>query len=72
MDMAIRRNISNSSVGLNRMYNVLQVGLQWWDAWQIRSVNRRIFSALITVVALTVLAKIASATPIQGCLRNRG
>ena len=43
------------------MHNVLQVGLQWWDTWQAQSVNRRIFSALMTVGALTVLAKIVSA-----------
>lgn len=60
MDMAIRRNLSNSSAGLNRMYNVLQVGLQWWGSWQTQSVNRRIFSALMTVGGLTALAKLAS------------
>jgi putative peptidoglycan lipid II flippase len=40
---------------------VLQVGLQWWDTWKARSINRRILSALVTVGALTVLAKTASA-----------
>lgn len=43
------------------MHNVLQVGLQWWDTWQTQSVNRRIFSALMTIGGMTVLAKIASA-----------
>ncbi len=43
------------------MQNVLQVGLQWWDTWKARSINRRILSALVTVGALTVLAKTASA-----------
>lgn len=43
------------------MHDVLQVGLQWWDTWKARSINRRIFSALMTVGALTVLAKLASA-----------
>jgi putative peptidoglycan lipid II flippase len=43
------------------MYNVLQVGLQWWGTWQTQSVNRRIFSALMTVGGLTALAKVASA-----------
>lgn len=43
------------------MYKALQVGLQWWDTWRDRSINRRILSALMTVGALTVLAKIASA-----------
>lgn len=43
------------------MHNVLQVGLQWWDTWHVRSINRRIFRALMTVGALTVLAKGVSA-----------
>jgi len=43
------------------MPDVLQVGLQWWDTWKTRSINRRILSALVTVGTLTVLAKIASA-----------
>lgn len=43
------------------MHHVLQVGRQWWDTWQAQSVNRRIFSALMTVGVLTALAKIASA-----------
>lgn len=43
------------------MHDVLQVGLQWWGTWKARSINRRIFSALMTVGALTVLAKLASA-----------
>ncbi|HMS86384.1 MAG TPA: lipid II flippase MurJ [Nitrospira sp.] len=43
------------------MYKALQVGLQWWDTWKARSINRRILSALMTVGALTVLTKIASA-----------
>ena len=72
MDMAIRHNISNSRVGLSRMYNVLQVGLQWWDTWQAQSVNRRIFSALMTVGALTALAEIASAYPHSGVSTESG
>ena len=43
------------------MHDVLQVGLQWWDTWKARSINRRIFSALMTVGTLTVLTKLASA-----------
>ncbi len=43
------------------MHNRLQMGLQWWDTWQGQSINRRILSALMTVGALTVLAKMASA-----------
>ncbi|TKB66376.1 MAG: murein biosynthesis integral membrane protein MurJ, partial [Nitrospira sp.] len=43
------------------MHNVLQMGLQWWDTWHVQSINRRILSALMTVGALTVLAKVVSA-----------
>ena len=43
------------------MMSVLQVGLERWHTWQTRTVNRRIFCALLTVGLLTVAAKIASA-----------
>ncbi len=43
------------------MYKALRVGLQWWDTWKARSINRRILSALLTVGALTILTKFASA-----------
>lgn len=31
-----------------------------WDTWRVKSVNRRIFSAIITVGGLTVLVKVAA------------
>ncbi len=42
------------------MNSVLQLGLNWWSTWQERSVNRRIFAAMITVGGLTVLVKLAA------------
>ena len=42
------------------MYNVLQVGLQWWDTWQAQSVNRRILSALMTVGGITMCVKLVA------------
>jgi putative peptidoglycan lipid II flippase len=35
--------------------------LNWWSTWQHRSINRRIFAAIITVGGLTVLVKLAAA-----------
>ena len=46
---------------LHKMNSVLQVGLTWWNTWQERSVNRRIFSAMVTVGGFTTLVKIAAA-----------
>src|SRR6476469_6046068 len=43
------------------MINTLQVGQQWWNAWRERSVNTRIFAAMVTVGGLTVLVKLAAA-----------
>jgi putative peptidoglycan lipid II flippase len=43
------------------MNSVLQVGLTWWNTWQERSVNRRIFSAMLTVGGFTTLVKLAAA-----------
>src|SRR5438093_1813543 len=45
---------------MNNMSNALQLGLHWWNTWQDRSVNRRIFAAIITVGGLTVLVKLAA------------
>src|SRR5207249_2621964 len=45
---------------MNNMNNALQLGLHWWNTWQDRSVNRRIFAAIITVGGLTVLVKLAA------------
>ena len=42
------------------MNNVLQLGLTWWNTWQERSVNRRIFAAMVTVGGFTVLVKLAA------------
>ena len=46
-------------VGL--MKGTVQVGLNWWNTWQERSVNRRIFAAMVTVGGLTTLVKLAAA-----------
>lgn len=43
------------------MNNALQVGLNWWNTWQERSVNRRIFAAMVTVGGFTVLVKLVAA-----------
>lgn len=43
------------------MNSVLQVGLTWWNTWQERSVNRRIFAAMATVGGVTVVVKLAAA-----------
>jgi putative peptidoglycan lipid II flippase len=42
------------------MYNVLQVGLHWWDTWRAQSVNRRILSALMTVGGITMCVKLVA------------
>jgi len=43
------------------MNSVLQVGLTWWNTWQERSVNRRIFAAMATLGGVTVVVKLAAA-----------
>lgn len=43
------------------MNDALQLGLNWWNTWQARSVNRRIFAAMVTVGGLTVVVKLAAA-----------
>jgi putative peptidoglycan lipid II flippase len=34
---------------------------EWWSQWQHRSINRRIFAAMVTVASLTVIVKLAAA-----------
>ncbi len=41
------------------MKDTVQVGLGWWDAWQKRSVNTSIFSAMVTVGGITMCVKLA-------------
>ena len=43
------------------MKSTVQVGLNWWSTWQERSVNRRIFSAMVTVGGFTTLVKLVAA-----------
>jgi putative peptidoglycan lipid II flippase len=43
------------------MKGTVQVGLNWWNTWQERSVNRRIFAVMVTVGGLTALVKLAAA-----------
>jgi len=43
------------------MKSTVQVGLTWWNTWQERSVNRRIFAAMATVGGVTVVVKLAAA-----------
>lgn len=43
------------------MKGTVQVGLNWWHTWQERSVNRRIFAAMVTVGGFTTLVKLAAA-----------
>jgi putative peptidoglycan lipid II flippase len=43
------------------MINTLQIGQQWWRTWRESSINSRIFAAMVTVGALTVLVKLAAA-----------
>ena len=60
IDRALFRNLSD--VGQLRNINrVLQLGLNRWNTWQERSVNRRIFAAIVTVGGFTVLVKLAAA-----------
>ena len=42
------------------MKGTVQVGLNWWNTWQERSVNRRIFAAMVTVGGFTALVKLAA------------
>ena len=42
------------------MKSALQSGLYWWNTWQERSVNRRIFAAMVTVGSLTGLVKLVA------------
>jgi len=43
------------------MKSTVQVGLSWWNTWQERSVNRRIFAAMVTVGGITTLVKFSAA-----------
>ena len=43
------------------MNHSLRIGLNWWNTWQERSVNRRIFAAMVTVGGFTTLVKLAAA-----------
>jgi putative peptidoglycan lipid II flippase len=42
------------------MKSTVQVGLDWWDAWQKRSVNTSIFGAMVTVGGITMCVKLAA------------
>jgi putative peptidoglycan lipid II flippase len=42
------------------MRSTVQIGLEWWSAWQEQSINRRIFAAMVTVGGFTVLVKLAA------------
>ena len=42
------------------MINTIQLGQQWWNTWRKRSVNTRIFAAVVTVGGFTVLVKLAA------------
>ncbi len=44
------------------MYAAFHSGRHWWASWQEQSINRRIFSAMLTVGFLTIIAKCASAS----------
>jgi putative peptidoglycan lipid II flippase len=43
------------------MKGTVQVGLNWWNTWQERSVNRRVFGTMVTVGGLTTLVKLVAA-----------
>jgi putative peptidoglycan lipid II flippase len=42
------------------MKGTVQLGLNWWNTWQERSVNRRIFAAMVTVGGFTALVKLCA------------
>jgi len=42
------------------MKSTVQGGLDWWDAWQKRSVNASIFAAMVTVGGITMCVKLAA------------
>ena len=42
------------------MKSTVQLGLDWWDAWQKRSVNTSIFAAMVTVGSITVCVKLVA------------
>lgn len=42
------------------MNHSLRIGLNWWNTWQERSVNRRIGAAMVTVGGLTALVKLVA------------
>ncbi len=42
------------------MKGTVQIGLDWWGAWQKRSVNTSIFSAMVTVGGITLCVKLAA------------
>jgi putative peptidoglycan lipid II flippase len=43
------------------MNSTVQLGLHWWNTWRATSVNTRIFAAMVTVGAFTVLVKLFGA-----------
>jgi putative peptidoglycan lipid II flippase len=42
------------------MKGTVQLGLNWWNTWQERSVNHRIFAAMVTVGGFAVLVKLTA------------
>jgi putative peptidoglycan lipid II flippase len=42
------------------MKSTVQVGLDWWDEWQKRSVNTSIFGAMVIVGGITMCVKLAA------------
>ncbi len=52
----MRRYLSKNNVN-----NVIDLGGRWWSTWQERSVNRRIFAAMVTVGSFSALVKLAAA-----------
>ena len=42
------------------MKSTVQLGLDWWDAWQKRSVNTSIFAAMVTVGGITMCVKLVA------------
>jgi putative peptidoglycan lipid II flippase len=45
-----------------QVQEAVKLGGQWWIRWQSKSVNRRIFAAMITVGSLTAIVKLAAAS----------
>lgn len=42
------------------MNNTVQLGLNWWNTWRERSVNTKIFAAMVTVGGFTVLVMLVT------------